>query len=761
MARYYTHKANIGSAGTEPGQFNFPVSTAGYNYTGIAVDASYIYVVDSGNNRIQKFNKTTYAYVSSFGYYGEDYGQFSGLCGIVVDANYIYTLEQGNSRVQKFNKNTYAYVHSHDLLPYFGLGVLTKWSSLTTDGTDFYALCTVTDSEGTALESRVLTIASDFSGISGTLGTAASYMSDIAYSTASKWYTTNNGVGGDLVKPRQYNNVFTYITDFANLVSTVGIDNDTTTLYVTETAANKVRTFTESTLAALDWFGDTGTGNGYFQGIGKLAVDGSTAYVIDVGNNRVQVISWVEIPNTNPPTSLNLACQSPDEIVLNWTYTASTEASFEVHRSTNGASYVFDSYVPANTYTYTAGNILSGVLYGFKVRAILGDIPQSGGSGATAFSTAATTTCYYPPENFTAACTTNDRIYLSWTDSGAAVTSYEIYKSTDGITYALAATIGTGIYEAFISSIVQGQPYWFKIRSYYGGANYSAFTTPIEITCSFGGSETQLAEIYYITLRDGTILKYTSHDVNITWDGNTYTPLPIKRSNIKYHSNLEIDSVTLNIGIVGVTVGGASYTIPQIINRGFFRKATVEIYLVDWPTPTTSIFLFKGFTTGTFSYNQGILTLECNGELDKLNALFPKILYTELCQHEHFRSGTFACNLSNVSYKVSGVVSSTNGTYVIGSSSFLFSAHAEGYWLQGEVVWTSGDNTGISSSIKAHIDGFISVRAALPSTIQVGDGFDVYPGCDRTGTTCETKFNNYTNFFGFEDIPRTASLYGG
>lgn len=421
---------------------------------------------------------------------------------------------------------------------------------------------------------------------------------------------------------------------------------------------------------------------------------------------------------------------------------------YEVQKSTDNANWVTVALVADPTVEYYHENKSnSGIAQYFRVRAVILGIPQTNLPMQSAYTAASNITCTYTATN---------------EDLG-----FEVHRSLDNITYALDVTSESNATSIFSTGIVSGTTYWFKVRavrSYPPQAALplqSAFCTAQNAVCNFGSTQLKPAEIFRITLKDGTIVRYTSHDANIVWGAETFIPLPISRSKIAYHSNMQVDNVTLNIGISGVTVGANNYTIPQLIAMGALRKASVEIYIVNWPTVTSSLFLFKGFTTGNISYNQGSMTLECNSELDKLNTLFPKIIYTELCQHEHFRTGTYACNLTKASYKVSGVVTSTNTTYTVGATAFLFAAYASGYWTHGELIWTSGQNTGLSFSVKTHTDGYVALRAATPFPIQVLDEFDVYPGCDRTGATCATKYNNYANFFGFEYIPRTETLYGG
>jgi sugar lactone lactonase YvrE len=88
----------IGLLGSGDGDFDHPY--------GITVDSSgYVYVVDTGNNRIQKFSSTG-SFVTKWGSVGSGDGQFDGLWGIAVDSyGYVYVVDAGNNRIQKFDSS--------------------------------------------------------------------------------------------------------------------------------------------------------------------------------------------------------------------------------------------------------------------------------------------------------------------------------------------------------------------------------------------------------------------------------------------------------------------------------------------------------------------------------------------------------------------------------------------------------------------------------------------------------------------------------
>ena len=103
MVNMYGKNSGDGTAGTGAGEFTFP--------SDVAVDGNYLYVADTNNNRIQKFEIISYdntlSWVASWGAGGGDgtagsgNGQFSHPRSIAADHDgNIYVTDTGNQRIQ-------------------------------------------------------------------------------------------------------------------------------------------------------------------------------------------------------------------------------------------------------------------------------------------------------------------------------------------------------------------------------------------------------------------------------------------------------------------------------------------------------------------------------------------------------------------------------------------------------------------------------------------------------------------------------------
>ncbi len=163
----------------------------------------------------------------------------------------------------------------------------------------------------------------------------------------------------------------------------------------------------------------------------------------------------------------------------------------------------------------------------------------------------------------------------------------------------------------------------------------------------------KVAELFILTLADGTIYRYTSHDKDIVWDAgdNTYSAIVIGRDPILFANNFESGSVRVVIG----NINGDIY---NDVQGNILEAVKVTIKRILWDDTYAAdkeIIVFVGFAD--IEFNRQVLILDCKPIADSLNIKIPRHIYEEPCNYSLFG---YNCGLSRDDYNYDGTA--TGGT---------------------------------------------------------------------------------------------------
>jgi RHS repeat-associated protein len=225
------HEASVGSQGSGNGELNSPRA--------LAVDgAGNVWVADTGNNRIQKFNSKG-EYLSQFGSLGSSSGQLSSPRAIAFDGSGdVLVADTGNNRIQKFSPkgNHLATIGSFGTEP----GKLKAPSGI------------AVDAEGNI------------------------WVAD----------TGNNRV-------QVFSATGEYVATHGNFNGPTGLLVRGSQIFVADTGNNRIVHLVKTSTSVVRFqFGSFGSGDGQFDHPEGLTIDGSdNLWVADTGNNRVQRLS--------------------------------------------------------------------------------------------------------------------------------------------------------------------------------------------------------------------------------------------------------------------------------------------------------------------------------------------------------------------------------------------------------------------------------------------------------------------------------------
>lgn len=300
QANAATVRFGFGSSGSGDGQFGFPVR--------IAADiAGNIYVTDQTLNRVTKFSANG-VFIRKWGTPGNGAGQFDFCFGIAVDpSGFVYVADENNARIQKFDPD--------------GNFVL-QWGVFGTGDGQFQepiGVAVNTTGQVYVLElggNRVqkFTSAGSFLGKWGSAGSGPGQFDlprDIAIDNAGYVYVTDRN--NFRVQKFDPNGVFLLSwgssgTGKGQFQQPVGIGIDSFhNVFVTDFTANRVNMFRYNGHFVAPSFvtrWSNGFGDVALSQPNDVVVKGNYVYVVDGGNDRVQVytigpvgLTVTDIPN--------------------------------------------------------------------------------------------------------------------------------------------------------------------------------------------------------------------------------------------------------------------------------------------------------------------------------------------------------------------------------------------------------------------------------------------------------------------------------
>ena len=265
-----------------------------------------------------------------------------------------------------------------------------------------------------------------------------------------------------------------------------------------------------------------------------------------------------------------------------------------------------------------------------------------------------------------------------------------------------------------------------------------------------------IADLYTFTLNDGTVLRYTSCDIDLTVGGHLFTSLGVKfkKGNVRTPIGTEVADFSLTI-YAGDSDTVEGITFLNAISNGLFDSAYLKREILcktSWTDNSggTILSFYGRIADIVYKRDQVVFTIKSPSELLNLN--FPKNVYQSGCLHTLYDSG---CTLLKANFVSASAIHILHDTSLMEAATLT---QATGYFDLGRIVFTSGVNNGVIRSIRSYIKVSAGVQQfvlsyPLLNLPSVADTFNIYPGCDKTMTTCTNKFSNLVNFRGFPFIP--------
>lgn len=253
----------------------------------------------------------------------------------------------------------------------------------------------------------------------------------------------------------------------------------------------------------------------------------------------------------------------------------------------------------------------------------------------------------------------------------------------------------------------------------------------------------------------GAVWRYTSRGETITAIGYDWEPAPIQLASDITQSN-EINQHALKIDIAR-NHDFAAMLLAGVGEAPLFvtvRRWDGAAWLVEW----------KGRVASP-SAGKTSLSINCEDVFTSQRRIGLRALYQVSCRHNHYGRG---CGLARADFGLPMAVSAVAGAVLTVPDA---AGYADGWFVGGIVAFGDAER-----AVMAHVGDQITVLRPFDDTLAYavansgyginyggfygGAGVTLYPGCDRSIATCETRFANRANHGGFAAIP-THNPFGG
>lgn len=278
--------------------------------------------------------------------------------------------------------------------------------------------------------------------------------------------------------------------------------------------------------------------------------------------------------------------------------------------------------------------------------------------------------------------------------------------------------------------------------------------TVVEVPPEYGAIETGTEPVYlyrfYASNPDGTTTnwRYTSFDVDVVSNGNTFSAFNLNHGSLSRFSGSKADALQISSVITPASPFALYVPFP------YAMPLWVELKKAQLSTPDTTETLFTGRLDQSPEVDGTKMVMKFTSWLDSLDFTFPRVLIGPRCQWKLYDSST--CKVSKATYLKTASITSQSGTKIVVTDASLAGSKADYYsrgWIEVNVSGVHQVRTIVlseaasSNSVTLHLNRRL---VAVPNATSI----KIYPGCDKTYETCDSKFSNLPNHVSFRNVPR-------
>lgn len=252
-----------------------------------------------------------------------------------------------------------------------------------------------------------------------------------------------------------------------------------------------------------------------------------------------------------------------------------------------------------------------------------------------------------------------------------------------------------------------------------------------------------------------SVIRVTDHTRKLTFESETYTPLPLLPTQFNRSEGLRPD----NAEITHVLRAGG-VTEADLIG-GRWDGARFEFRTVNYLDLTMGIAQCAKGRLGEFRIDTGRFSAELRSLAQQVAQPIGGIV-SSLCSAR--RLGGLDCGQPMDSYIHNGAISSVTDALTVVVN--LSPAKANNYFRYGRIYFRDGDNQYYEREIKSNTGNTIVLARPFPFLPAAADLVTLVAGCARTRAACKAFVNpntpsgtNVENFLGFPDVPGNSKVY--
>lgn len=292
------------------------------------------------------------------------------------------------------------------------------------------------------------------------------------------------------------------------------------------------------------------------------------------------------------------------------------------------------------------------------------------------------------------------------------------------------------------------------------------------ITNSYSGQPSARLDLLTLAVANGTVLRAVlGYGDDVTYQGNTYYCTQngawARGAVMSEAMRATLDSQSVDLSVIAQDSAyfpGTMIPMAQSFLTGAWDGAAVTLtsaYLATGVSGLVNVTtLFAGIMSEVTPAGRSTAKFKVQDYLFLANlrvplrTIQPSDFYTLFSPGNGLVASQWAINNTVAS-------GSSNVSIVPGSAWPTTDGHGNnpqtaGYFTQGKIVWTSGNNKGYACHVSAQAggaSGALTLQVAPPFAVAVGDGFTAYPGYDGTLSTAITKFGNASHYAGMVYVP--------